>query len=250
MKLSSHEKEWKCSDNLATYNLRTLAWETVAIESVEDAAPRARAGHSSVNINSRMYLWSGRDGYRKAWNNQVCCKDLWFLETKKPPAPTRVQLVRASTHTLEVSWGSVAIADAYLLQIQKYEIVNKTPPTPPANKVSAGLPATSAAQLVNTTPRLASPLPVASTQNPNITGIAALAAAAAQAVSKATIFPNSASTISTSTSLLPGNAQQQVTLVKPANIQQPRQVFTMKKRSSNASCHNSHRRSYQDHYFA
>uniref|UniRef100_H2YCT9 Fibronectin type-III domain-containing protein n=1 Tax=Ciona savignyi TaxID=51511 RepID=H2YCT9_CIOSA len=122
MKLSSHEKEWKCSDNLATYNLRTLAWETVAIESVEDAAPRARAGHSSVNINSRMYLWSGRDGYRKAWNNQVCCKDLWFLETKKPPAPTRVQLVRASTHTLEVSWGSVAIADAYLLQIQKYEI--------------------------------------------------------------------------------------------------------------------------------
>uniref|UniRef100_H2YCT5 Fibronectin type-III domain-containing protein n=2 Tax=Ciona savignyi TaxID=51511 RepID=H2YCT5_CIOSA len=138
MKLSSHEKEWKCSDNLATYNLRTLAWETVAIESVEDAAPRARAGHSSVNINSRMYLWSGRDGYRKAWNNQVCCKDLWFLETKKPPAPTRVQLVRASTHTLEVSWGSVAIADAYLLQIQKYEIVNKTPPTPPANKGIGG----------------------------------------------------------------------------------------------------------------
>uniref|UniRef100_H2YCT8 Fibronectin type-III domain-containing protein n=1 Tax=Ciona savignyi TaxID=51511 RepID=H2YCT8_CIOSA len=139
MKLSSHEKEWKCSDNLATYNLRTLAWETVAIESVEDAAPRARAGHSSVNINSRMYLWSGRDGYRKAWNNQVCCKDLWFLETKKPPAPTRVQLVRASTHTLEVSWGSVAIADAYLLQIQKYEIVNKTPPTPPANKGIGGV---------------------------------------------------------------------------------------------------------------
>uniref|UniRef100_H2YCT4 Fibronectin type-III domain-containing protein n=1 Tax=Ciona savignyi TaxID=51511 RepID=H2YCT4_CIOSA len=121
--------------------------------SLHNAAPRARAGHSSVNINSRMYLWSGRDGYRKAWNNQVCCKDLWFLETKKPPAPTRVQLVRASTHTLEVSWGSVAIADAYLLQIQKYEIVNKTPPTPPANKGIGGtVSASDQSQTTLTTP--------------------------------------------------------------------------------------------------
>ena len=23
-------------------------------------------------INTRLYMWSGRDGYRKAWNNQVC----------------------------------------------------------------------------------------------------------------------------------------------------------------------------------
>lgn len=43
--------------------------------------PRARAGQCSVAINTRLYIWSGRDGYRKAWNNQVCFKDLWFLET-------------------------------------------------------------------------------------------------------------------------------------------------------------------------
>lgn len=36
-----------------------------------DAVPRARAGHSAVVINKRLYVWSGRDGYRKAWNNQV-----------------------------------------------------------------------------------------------------------------------------------------------------------------------------------
>lgn len=35
------------------------------------AVPRARAGHSAVVINKRLYIWSGRDGYRKAWNNQV-----------------------------------------------------------------------------------------------------------------------------------------------------------------------------------
>ena len=69
---------------------------------------------------------------------QVCFKDLWFLETEKPPAPTRVQLVRASTNTLEVCWGAVPTADAYLLQLQKYDM----PPTQAA--APAGVPATAA----------------------------------------------------------------------------------------------------------
>lgn len=61
---------------------------------------------------------------------QVCCKDLWFLESEKPAAPTRVQLVRASTTTLEVCWGGVPTAEQYLLQVQKYDI--PLPPPPPA----------------------------------------------------------------------------------------------------------------------
>ena len=32
---------------------------------------------------------------------------LFLFSLEKPPAPTRVQLVRASTTTLEVCWGSV-----------------------------------------------------------------------------------------------------------------------------------------------
>lgn len=42
---------------------------------------------------------------------------MWFLETDKPSAPTRVQLVRASTNTLEVCWGRVptGIFSAYVL---------------------------------------------------------------------------------------------------------------------------------------
>ena len=36
-----------------------------------------------------------------------------------------MQLVRASTNTLEVCWGAVPTADAYLLQLQKYDM----PPT-------------------------------------------------------------------------------------------------------------------------
>ena len=56
---------------------------------------------------------------------QVCCKDLWYLETDRPAAPGKVHLVRASTTSLEISWSAVPTADAYILQIQKYE-----PPTP------------------------------------------------------------------------------------------------------------------------
>lgn len=124
-KATAHEKEWKCTNTLASLNLETMAWEPLSMESYDEAVPRARAGHCSVAINSRLYIWSGRDGYRKAWNNQVCCKDLWFLETEKPIAPTRVQLVRASTNSLEVSWGAVTSADSYVLQLQKYDM----PPT-------------------------------------------------------------------------------------------------------------------------
>ncbi len=47
---------------------------------------------------------------------------------ERPHAPARVQLVRANTNSLEVSWGAVSTADTYLLQLQKYDI----PATPAA----------------------------------------------------------------------------------------------------------------------
>lgn len=67
------------------------------MDTLEDNIPRARAGHCAVAINTRLYIWSGRDGYRKAWNNQVCCKDLWYLETGK------ANWMRAATPAPEVS---------------------------------------------------------------------------------------------------------------------------------------------------
>ncbi|XP_062939044.1 host cell factor 1 isoform X3 [Cynocephalus volans] len=154
VKVATHEKEWKCTNTLACLNLDTMAWETVLMDTLEDNIPRARAGHCAVAINTRLYIWSGRDGYRKAWNNQVCCKDLWYLETEKPQPPARVQLVRANTNSLEVSWGAVAAADSYLLQLQKYDIpataataASPTPnpvPSVPANPPKSPAPAAAA----------------------------------------------------------------------------------------------------------
>lgn len=71
LKLTAHEKEWKCTNTLACLNLESMTWEEMVMDSPEEDVPRARAGHCAVGIHSRLYVWSGRDGYRKAWNNQV-----------------------------------------------------------------------------------------------------------------------------------------------------------------------------------
>ncbi|XP_043193091.1 host cell factor 2-like isoform X2 [Amphibalanus amphitrite] len=210
VKVATHEKEWKCTNTLASLNLESMEWEPLAMEAFEDAIPRARAGHCAVTIHSRMYIWSGRDGYRKAWNNQVCCKDLWYLETEKPPSPGRVQLVRASTLSLEVCWSQLPTADCYLLQIQKYEMPPQpagqpspgaaaqpagagagaapSPPTPSAAPVrpsitaTAGIPSPYSPAKLGTGLRkvLTKPEPKSPVSSQPMSGIAALAAAAAQ----------------------------------------------------------------------
>lgn len=49
------------------------------METAEENIPRARAGHCAVGVHCRVYVWSGRDGYRKAWNNQVSLVSIIFL---------------------------------------------------------------------------------------------------------------------------------------------------------------------------
>ncbi|KAK3913653.1 Host cell factor 1 [Frankliniella fusca] len=139
VKVATHEKEWKCTNSLACLNLETMTWESFQMDTYEDNVPKARAGHCAVGIHTRMYVWSGRDGYRKAWNNQVCCKDLWYLEAEKPAQPGRVQLAKAFTQSLEVYWPASPTADAYILQIQKYD----NPPTSTAPQLPSPLAATS-----------------------------------------------------------------------------------------------------------
>lgn len=118
-KLATHEKEWKCTNTLASLNLENMTWDNIALDKFDECVPRARAGHSAVAIQTRLYIWSGRDGYRKTWNNQICCKDLWYLEVGVPPQAGRVALVRAGTTSLELCWPALNTVTTYLLQVQK-----------------------------------------------------------------------------------------------------------------------------------
>ncbi|KFP72794.1 Host cell factor 2, partial [Apaloderma vittatum] len=139
--ISAHDGEWKCTGSFAYLNLDTTEWIGLISDCQEDKSnllPGPRAGHCAVAVGTRLYIWSGRDGYRKAWNNQVCCKDLWYLDTEKPPAPSQVQLIRATTNSFQVKWDEVPTVEGYLLQL------HADSPVPPAAGVSgAGAPETS-----------------------------------------------------------------------------------------------------------
>lgn len=66
-----------------------------------------------------------------------------FFFAERPNPPSRVQLVRANTNSLEVSWGAVSTADMYLLQLQKYDIPTATAATSPALNAAPSLPGNS-----------------------------------------------------------------------------------------------------------
>ncbi|KFP69779.1 Host cell factor 2, partial [Acanthisitta chloris] len=118
--ISAHDGEWKCTGSFSYLNLDTTEWIGLIPDCQEDKSnllPGPRAGHCAVAVGTRLYIWSGRDGYRKAWNNQVCCKDLWYLDTEKPLAPSQVQLIRATTNSFQLKWDEVPTVEGYLLQL-------------------------------------------------------------------------------------------------------------------------------------
>jgi hypothetical protein len=146
-----HEKEWRCTNTMGVLDLETMTWVHTTQETDNDTAPKARAGHCAVPVSTRLYIWSGRDGYKKAANkNQVCYNDLWYLETEPPSPPSKPALIRANVKTLEVYWNQLANADFYMLQVMLFDV------QPPTNVAASNTSGDEASQQAEKKPKLES----------------------------------------------------------------------------------------------
>lgn len=76
----------------------------------------------------------------------------------KPPAPSRVQLVRASTQSLEVSWNPTPSAQYYVLQIQKYDMPPTSSAFPTTTTPTAAAAPTPTTTTAPTTPISSTPI--------------------------------------------------------------------------------------------
>ncbi|KAM8971999.1 host cell factor 2 [Pelodytes ibericus] len=152
---SPQDSQWKCTSSFSYMDLDTNEWTTLMSDSVEDRKnwPRPRAGHCAVTIGKRLYIWSGRDGYRKAWDYQVCCKDLWHIDLEKPPPPSQVQLIRATTNSFHVKWDEIPTVEGYLLQLNPESATLTIAGTPaPLSEISALTSQSNIASIVHTSP--------------------------------------------------------------------------------------------------
>nr|XP_046914533.1 host cell factor 2-like [Dermatophagoides farinae] len=165
---SNFKEYWKCSNTLAILDLNQLHWIAPKIyksDDSDDSIPKPRAGHSSAIIGSRLYIWSGRDGYRKAWNNQVCCRDFWYIDLECPLAPKNLQLIKSTFDSLFLTVDPDINIERYLVQIKlTSQVVHKTQPIKSIPNTKPSL-----SQSVATTSSSSNQLPTTATNHPATT---------------------------------------------------------------------------------
>ncbi|XP_015719764.1 host cell factor 2 isoform X3 [Coturnix japonica] len=128
-------------NDLWELDIETMTWSR---PETKGTVPLPRSLHTANVIGNKMYIFGGwvpqsaggeistHDGEWK------CTGSFAYLNLEKPPAPSQVQLIRATTNSFQVKWDEVPTVEGYLLQLHADSPVPSAAGTP-----GTGVPETS-----------------------------------------------------------------------------------------------------------
>merc|ERR1712131_518690 len=111
---------WQLDDQIYILDLAADEWLETGFSGnkEQEKLPKPRSHAASTLIDSRIYLFAGRED-DKATNTML------FLETSVPSKPTNLRLLKGGETSIEVAWNPVKNTDRYLVQICPMGIVDK-----------------------------------------------------------------------------------------------------------------------------
>ncbi|XP_075013360.1 host cell factor 2 isoform X4 [Calonectris borealis] len=128
-------------NDLWELDIETMTWSR---PETKGTVPLPRSLHTANVIGNKMYVFGGwvpqsAGGEISAHDGEwKCTGSFSYLNLEKPPAPSQVQLIRATTNSFQVKWDEVPTVEGYLLQLHADSPVPSVAGIP-----GAGVPETS-----------------------------------------------------------------------------------------------------------
>lgn len=113
---NKHNQLYRTTNSMYHLNLETFTWNEVLFQ---DKIPTPRAGHTAVEMNGRIYIFGGRNKCETIDNVKTCVEDYWYFEIETPKQVPQMQMLNATTSTMNISWKEVKNADYYLVEMRK-----------------------------------------------------------------------------------------------------------------------------------
>jgi len=107
---------WDADDSVRILDLAADEWLDKGLQGdQQDKLSFGRYGLQAALVGSQIYIFAGKKNYKE------CVNDLVFLETKTPPRPVNLRLMKGMETEIHVAWSSIKTAEKYLVQCSPVE---------------------------------------------------------------------------------------------------------------------------------
>ncbi|KAH0616980.1 hypothetical protein JD844_028516 [Phrynosoma platyrhinos] len=107
-------------NDLWELDIESMTWSK---SETKGTVPLPRSLHTASVIGNKMYIFGGwvpqstNENLSSQDGEWKCTGSFSYLNLEKPPAPSQVQLIRATTNSFQVKWDEVPTVEEYLLQL-------------------------------------------------------------------------------------------------------------------------------------